>query len=361
MSVNGGPVWDRYRPPGSDTNPSRIDIYGTYPRKSHAESLLRNSPYSANNVRGILRNKREYSPVNQTIPIYDAAPLNETLEDSLDTQPLKPQPLIRFPNVKKCLENCIRPAVAELFSVLMAVFVVTVAENQMFMFAIHRVFRIGIVSALEAAMFSTFFAMFSKQERIHINPVLSLTALFGGFITPIRLLISWLAQFVASIFGVFLYQMVSVDVSIQVPAVEATRITSDESAIFSAIYQIVLCQAFTSAILCLSFLMKFEAIESGKTANDPGLPFAVGTASFLSLLISSASWNPVRSLALLVVSSIHGQETFGGWPYHYVFWVGPAIGSLFASFFYRLLFADGDKLLPCCRRSGNDQLQDSIV
>lgn len=165
MSVNGGPVWDRYRPPGSDTNPSRIDIYGTYPRKSHAVSLLRNSPYSANNVRGILRNKREYSPVNQTMPIYDAAPLNETLEDSLDTQPLKPQPLLRFPDVKKCLENCIRPAVAELFSMLMAVFVVTFAENQLFMFAIHRVFRIGIVAVLEAAMFSTFFAMFSKHER----------------------------------------------------------------------------------------------------------------------------------------------------------------------------------------------------
>uniref|UniRef100_A0A914V1K4 Aquaporin n=1 Tax=Plectus sambesii TaxID=2011161 RepID=A0A914V1K4_9BILA len=63
-----------------------------------------------------------------------------------------------------------------------------------------------------------------------------------------------------------------------------------------------------------------------------------------SLLHSTASWNPIRTLAASVAATVDGNQSLV-WLHHYVYWLGPIIGSLFASFLYRLIFADGEKRL----------------
>ena len=50
--------------------------------------------------------------------------------------------------------------------------------------------------------------------------------------------------------------------------------------------------------------------------------------------ISGASMNPARSFGPTVILSAEGVDTWGD---HWVYWVGPALGSLLAAAFYRLV------------------------
>ena len=52
--------------------------------------------------------------------------------------------------------------------------------------------------------------------------------------------------------------------------------------------------------------------------------------------ISGASMNPARSFGPAIVRNY--------WKYHYIYWVGPALGSLIATLLYGLVLAEPDRL-----------------
>ena len=53
-----------------------------------------------------------------------------------------------------------------------------------------------------------------------------------------------------------------------------------------------------------------------------------------------------RCTVVVRVSSMYSNQTNRS--YHFIFWIGPCIGSLFASFLYRLVFADRERRLSSC-------------
>ena len=57
---------------------------------------------------------------------------------------------------------------------------------------------------------------------------------------------------------------------------------------------------------------------------------------FFSGGISGASMNPARSFGPAVVRNY--------WEYHYVYWVGPILGSMFSTLMYGLFLASPNRL-----------------
>ncbi|VDM49871.1 unnamed protein product [Toxocara canis] len=85
---------------------------------------------------------------------------------------------------------------------------------------------------------------------------------------------------------------------------------------------------------------------------------AIFLSSFLSLLLSTVSWNPLLAFGLAVFSA--AQSNYSPFLGHYVFWLGPTIGSLFGCFLFRLVFAPEEKRLvhcfECCSKADAESI-----
>jgi glycerol uptake facilitator-like aquaporin len=73
-----------------------------------------------------------------------------------------------------------------------------------------------------------------------------------------------------------------------------------------------------------------------------GIGFAVAVGIMAGAKVCGASMNPARSFGPAVVVSTFNSDI---WSYHYVYWVGPALGSLLAVLWYRLFLAGHQKRL----------------
>lgn len=83
------------------------------------------------------------------------------------------------------------------------------------------------------------------------------------------------------------------------------------------------CLAFATALLCLTVL--FLAVEKAKATFMA--PFVIGIALFLGHLIAvyytGAGLNPARSFGPCIAASSFPD-------YHWIYWVGPLLGSVIA-------------------------------
>lgn len=90
--------------------------------------------------------------------------------------------------------------------------------------------------------------------------------------------------------------------------------------------QVFFAEALLTCSLCLTVL--FIILDKHLLADFA--PFVVGTAIFICHMIGSpidgTSVNPARSLAAAVVT--------GQWASHWIFWIAPLVGGIFAVIIY---------------------------
>jgi len=95
--------------------------------------------------------------------------------------------------------------------------------------------------------------------------------------------------------------------------------------------------------ICLTFILVFTVCATAKLSGDLQhmgrfAPLAIGNAVIVNVMIGApftgASMNPARSFGSAVVSNY--------WVNHWVYWVGPIVGGIFASVFYHYLFILND-------------------
>ncbi|XP_028393976.1 aquaporin-8-like isoform X1 [Dendronephthya gigantea] len=98
----------------------------------------------------------------------------------------------------------------------------------------------------------------------------------------------------------------------------------------------ILAEAVATSILVLAVLMvAFD--ENNKSVLAPlAIGLSVAGGIFAIGNISGASMNPARSFGPALVRN--------SWKNHYVYWVGPIIGSLFSTLMYGLFLASPNKL-----------------
>ncbi|XP_033752227.1 aquaporin-8-like isoform X2 [Pecten maximus] len=97
----------------------------------------------------------------------------------------------------------------------------------------------------------------------------------------------------------------------------------------------ILGEVILTTILVLSVIM--NAVNK-ETKNDFA-PFAIGLSVAADIMAAGsttgASMNPARSFGPAVVAS--AVVSVNPWPYHYVYWVGPAGGAVLAAILHRIL------------------------
>lgn len=117
---------------------------------------------------------------------------------------------------------------------------------------------------------------------------------------------------------------------------------------------IMLSEAIKTFILVLTVLI--TTLDQKKRWLSPlAIGFSIIVCSFTSFSKrrGSTSMNPLfRFGPAVAYSGRDDSETL--WKFHYVFWIGPIVGTLVASLLYRFVFALGSRRIriqrPCCKK-----------
>ncbi|KAG8998806.1 hypothetical protein FRB94_006654 [Tulasnella sp. JGI-2019a] len=151
------------------------------------------------------------------------------------------------------------------------------------------------------------------------NPAVSTALLLIGAIGPIRWALYCAAQLAGGIAAAAVIQAL-----LPGPLASNTTpggMTSDAQAVF--------IEMFITSALVLAVLM----LAAEKHRSTPFAPIGVGLTLFachlFAVVFTGASMNTARSFGPAVVSGFHKS--------HWIYWVGPFLGSLLATFFYAVL------------------------
>lgn len=163
-------------------------------------------------------------------------------------------------------------------------------------------------------------AIFYRVSGGNLNPAVTLTLVLARAVPPVRGLLMIVAQLIAGICA----------------AAAASAMTPGPIAFANALgggasrSRGVFLEAFGTAILCTTVL--FLAVEKHKATYIA--PLWIGLALFIGHLIcvyyTGAGLNPARSLGPCVAG-----KSFPN--YHWIYWVGPIIGSVLSVGIWQLL------------------------
>ncbi|CAI5755789.1 unnamed protein product [Candida verbasci] len=162
--------------------------------------------------------------------------------------------------------------------------------------------------------------MFFRVSGGNLNPAVTLTLVLAQAVPPIRGLIMMISQIIAGMAA----------------AGAASAMTPGEIAFTNGLgggaskSRGLFLEAFGTTILCLTVLMM--AVEKSKATFMA--PLVIGIALFLGHLIcvyyTGAGLNPARSFGPCIAARSFPV-------YHWIYWIGPIIGSLIAFGIWRLL------------------------
>ncbi|KAE8038989.1 hypothetical protein FH972_011445 [Carpinus fangiana] len=182
----------------------------------------------------------------------------------------------------------------------------------------------GLVAAALAHGFGLFVAV-SIGANIsggHVNPAVTFGAFLGGHITLITGLLYWIAQLLGSVVACLLLKFSTG--GLETPAF---TLSSDVSVWNAVVFEIVMTFG-------LVYTVYATALDPKKGNIGIIAPIAIGLIVGANILaggaFDGASMNPAVSFGPAVVS--------WSWDNHWVYWVGPLIGSAIAAVVYELFF-----------------------
>lgn len=152
----------------------------------------------------------------------------------------------------------------------------------------------------------------------HFNPVITLAFIITGRISIVRGIMYGLGQFFGSIVGAGLLKAV---------------VLGTEYGILGShsVTHVAPGQALVVEILC-TFMLIITVYGTAVDLHGPGIVSslligtAISAAHLVAVPLTGCSMNPARSFGPAVWS--------GYWRYHWVYWLGPTIGSVLATMFY---------------------------
>ncbi|KAK7272089.1 hypothetical protein RJT34_28479 [Clitoria ternatea] len=182
----------------------------------------------------------------------------------------------------------------------------------------------GIVAASLSHAFALFVAV-SVGANIsggHVNPAVTFGAFVGGHITLLRSILYWIAQLLGSVVACLLLKFATGGLE-----TSAFALSSGVGATNALVFEIVMTFG-------LVYTVYATAVDPKK--GDLGIiaPIAIGFIVGANILaggaFDGASMNPAVSFGPAVVSWT--------WSNHWVYWVGPFIGSAIAALVYEIFF-----------------------
>lgn len=168
---------------------------------------------------------------------------------------------------------------------------------------------------------SVLIAGFADISGGHLNPAVSMGLFLRGKISFVRLIMYTIAQCMGASFGSYL-----------VKAADSTAynlISGGANRVFlGSTGQAVMSEMIGTALLVFTV---FAVCDNKKSTNYAGW-LAIGLSVFLAHLAllgqTNCSINPARSFGAATISEY--------WTHHWVWWVGPYLGSLLSAVLYEL-------------------------
>ncbi|KAK2643165.1 hypothetical protein Ddye_024928 [Dipteronia dyeriana] len=182
----------------------------------------------------------------------------------------------------------------------------------------------GLVAAAIAHAFALFVAV-SVGANIsggHVNPAVTFGALIGGHITLARSFLYWIAQCAGSVVACLLLKFATGGCE-----TAAFSLSSGVSAWNAVVFEIVMTFG-------LVYTVYATAVDPKKGDIGTIAPIAIGFIVGANILaggaFDGASMNPAVSFGPAVVSWT--------WANHWVYWLGPFVGSAIAAIVYSVFF-----------------------
>ncbi|KEH44484.1 putative major intrinsic protein [Medicago truncatula] len=219
----------------------------------------------------------------------------------------------------------IRAAFAEFFSMLIFVF-----AGQGSGMAYNKLTNNGAATpeGLIVASLSHAFGLFvavSVGANIsggHVNPAVTFGAFIGGNITFLRSILYWIAQLLGAVVACILLNSCTAGME-----TSGFALSSGVSVWNALVFEIVMTFG-------LVYTVYATAIDPKRGNVGVVAPLAIGCIVGANILVGGvfdgASMNPAVSFGPAVVS--------GTWTHHWVYWVGPFIGSATAAILYNNIF-----------------------
>ncbi|GAV57877.1 MIP domain-containing protein [Cephalotus follicularis] len=182
----------------------------------------------------------------------------------------------------------------------------------------------GLVAAALAHAFALFVAI-SVGANIsggHVNPAVTFGAFLGGHITLARSVLYWVSQLSGSVVACLLLKFATGGMT-----TSAFSLSSGVSVWNAVVFEIVMTFG-------LVYTVYATAVDPKKGNVGIIAPIAIGFIVGANILaggaFDGASMNPAVSFGPAVVSWT--------WDSHWVYWVGPFIGSAIAALVYEFIF-----------------------
>ncbi|CAK7242053.1 MAG: Aquaporin-1 [Sporothrix thermara] len=162
--------------------------------------------------------------------------------------------------------------------------------------------------------------MFFRISGGLFNPVVTLSLVLVGAVGPIRGVVVFIAQLAGGMCAAAV-------LSALLPGeLQASTTLRDDTSISRGLF----IEMFATSLLVLSILLM--AVEKHRATFTA--PLCIGLSLFVAELMSipytGGGVNPARSFGPCVAT-----RTFTG--YHWIYWVGPILGSLLATGFYKII------------------------
>jgi len=225
-------------------------------------------------------------------------------------------------------DNILRPCLAELVGVALFVFIGTMAVNVQNNLAIALAHGLAIV----VLVMST-----ANISGGHLNPAVTLAVCLAGAVPPLTALFYVISQLLGGIIGSALTRgVLSEDTFVNISGgAHALGETTTQG-------EGVLCEMLLTSVLVSVVLLTAVDPDTKSPLAPLAIGLAVSVCILAGILVTGGGMNPARSFGPAVTMSVFESSV---WDDHYVWWVGPFLGSLLAVLWYRLVLAGNEKRL----------------
>lgn len=152
------------------------------------------------------------------------------------------------------------------------------------------------------------------------NPAVSLGMVLVGALTPLRGVLLTFSQILGGITGAAIIQAIT-------PGTLNVRTTLGAG---TSIAQGLFIEMFLTSLLMLAILLLAAEKHKATFIAPIGIGLALFVAELLGVYYTGGSLNPARSFGPAVVLRSFSE-------YHWIYWLGPALGATLAAGFYKFL------------------------
>uniref|UniRef100_A0A0K0DZG1 Aquaporin n=1 Tax=Strongyloides stercoralis TaxID=6248 RepID=A0A0K0DZG1_STRER len=288
-----------------------------------------NEPYQ---IRTILRNTSNQLDSNNSRQMFIEA---NSLEKKYNS------------NCAAITDRIFRPMVSEFIAVTFITFIYYHINEELQDRYLQNLQKIILMSFVEALIMTCLLTIF---QTVHMSPMISIAHLFALSTSWFICIIMIFTQFAGTITGILLYSVTSNSMKILQPAlIDNLKVEWKIVMIKLVVCQFIGTMLIVMCNLIITYRYGRGAIFIGKIIRGPLCYFtSIFLASFLSLLHSTVSWNPLQAFSLSFLETVRFNN-IQIWENHYIFWSGPLLGTLVAVVLYRVIFAqDGKRLNIFC-------------